>query len=236
VAADLQGGAGDVDPPGVGADLQVGPAMKALVWGATALVAVFVLTLPLVVAKVALPVQLQISRVFWLVDFVALICVIGLARSQRAARTIAVVCIAFACIRGLYVMAVERPERALFAIHLPAGLWEDAATWLKSQPSDVHVLADPGHAWKYGTSLRVSAERDVLLEDGKDSAVAIYSHDVARRVVERSAALANFDQLTLERARDLARRYDLDYLVTDAELPLPVVHRNARFRIYALQQ
>ncbi len=27
------------------------------------------------------------------------------------------------------------------------------------------MLADPGHAFKYGTSVRVSAERDVFLED-----------------------------------------------------------------------
>ena len=45
----------------------------ALVWGATALVAFFLLTLPLVVARLAFPVQLQISRVFWLVDALATI-------------------------------------------------------------------------------------------------------------------------------------------------------------------
>ena len=60
--------------------------------------------------------------------------------------------------------------------------------WLARQPADVHVLADPGHAWKYGTSVRVAAERDVLLEEVKDSALAIYSRDVAVRVVERAAA------------------------------------------------
>jgi hypothetical protein len=169
------------------------------------------------------------------VDFVALICVIGLARRERAARTLATVLLVFACLRGAYIMTIERPERSLFAIHLPAGEWEEAAAWLKSQPSSVHVLADPGHAWKYGTSLRVTAERDVLLEETKDSAIAIYSRDVAGRVVERSAALANFELLTADRARDLARRYDLDYLLTEADLPLPVAHRNARFRIYGLR-
>jgi hypothetical protein len=97
------------------------------------------------------------------------------------------------------------------------------------------VLTDPGHAWRYGTSVRVSAGRDVFLEDVKDSAIAIYSRDVAGRVVERSAALANFEQLTADRALDLARRYDLDYLVTETDLPLPVAHRNARFRIYGLR-
>ena len=208
--------------------------MRALLIGATALVVLFLVTLPFVLAKVALPVQLQISRVFWLVDFVALLCVIGLARSDRAAKTLAALLVAVACIRGVYVTVIEHPERALFAVHLPDTEWEEAAKWLAAQPSDIHVLADPGHAWKYGTSVRVSATRDVVLEETKDSAIAIYSRDVAQRVVERSAALANFDQMTADRARELAGRYDADYLVTETDLPLPVAFRNARFRIYAL--
>ena len=208
--------------------------MRALLIGATALVVLFLVTLPFVLAKVALPVQLQISRVFWLVDFVALLCVIGLARSDRAAKTLAALLVAVACIRGVYVTVIEHPERALFAVHLPDTEWEEAAKWLAAQPSDIHVLADPGHAWKYGTSVRVSATRDVVLEETKDSAIAIYSRDVAERVVERSAALANFDQMTADRARDLAGRYDADYLVTETDLPLPMAFRNARFRIYAL--
>jgi hypothetical protein len=99
----------------------------------------------------------------------------------------------------------------------------------------VHVLADPGHAWKYGTSVRVSAERDVYLEEVKDAAMAIYSREVARRIVERTNALGDFSTLTPEHARELARRYDLDYLVTTADLPLPLAFRNVQFRIYSLQ-
>ena len=107
--------------------------------------------------------------------------------------------------------------------------------WVARQPPDVHLLADPGHAWKYGTSVRVSAERDVLVEEVKDSAVAIYSRNVAVRFVERTTALGDFASLTADRARDLAARYDLDYLVTEADLPLPVSYRNPQFRIYALR-
>jgi len=207
---------------------------RAILWGATALVVLFLATFPLVLARIALPVQLQISRVFWIVDFVTLMCVIGLARSERAVRTVAALLIGVACVRGVYVMAVEHPERPLFAMHLPATEWEEAARWLKSQPSDIHVLADPGHAWKYGTSIRVAAERDVFLEDVKDSAVAIYSRDVAVRFAERAPLVAGFDQMTAGRTHDLARRYDLDYLVTEADLPLPLAHRNSRFRVYRL--
>ena len=107
--------------------------------------------------------------------------------------------------------------------------------WVRRQPTDTHVLADPGHAWKYGTSVRVAAERDVFLEEVKDSALAIYSRDVAVRVVERTAALGDFSVLTPAHALNLATQFDLDILVTEADLPLPVLYRNTEFRIYALR-
>jgi hypothetical protein len=106
--------------------------------------------------------------------------------------------------------------------------------WIRQQPIDTHVLADPGHAWKYGTSVRVSAERDVLLEEVKDSAIAIYSRDVALRHAQRSADIGEFSTMTAERARALATRYGLDYFVAEADLPLPVAYRNARFTVYSL--
>jgi hypothetical protein len=211
---------------------------RALVWGAIALVSLFVVTLPFVAAGMSLPVQFQISRVFWLVEFVAVIYAIAaLADSPtRTARiAVAMVLVALSAGRGLYIMLVERPERPLFAIRLPQTDWEEAMQWLGARPVDIHVLADPGHAWKYGTSVRVSAERDVLIEEVKDSALAIYSRDVAVRVVERTAAVGNFAELTVDRARGLAERYELDYLVTENDLPLTEVFRNEQFRIYELR-
>ena len=211
----------------------------ALVWGASSLVTLFLVTLPLVGAGLSLAVQFQISRVFWLVDFLALVYVIAAVADSRASKTraaiVAVALLALSTSRGTYVMLVERPERALFEVHLPDSPWEDAMRWLARQPPDEHVLADPGHAWKYGTSVRVAAERDVLLEEVKDSALAIYSRDVAVRFVERTNALGDFASLTADRARDLAVRYDLDYLVTEADLALPVAYRNDQFRIYSLR-
>ena len=44
------------------------PEDRALAWGATALVGVFLVTLPAVAAHVAVAVQFQMSRVFWVVD------------------------------------------------------------------------------------------------------------------------------------------------------------------------
>jgi hypothetical protein len=213
---------------------------QALVWGATALVALFLVTLPFVSAGVAFFVQLQIPRVFWLVDAVATLVVVGaIARPwERATQTAVLLAIVLGLVavgRGLFVMLVERPERSLFAVHLPADQWQDAMAWVAREDRAAHVLADPGHAWKFGTSVRVSGGRDVLIEEVKDSALAIYSRDVAARVVERTEAVGDFSTLTSERARVLAMRYDLDYLVTVAEMPmLRQVYQNPLFRVYSL--
>jgi hypothetical protein len=207
----------------------------ALAWGATALVAAFLLTLPLVAARMAFPTELQISRVFWPVDLLATVHVVGLAATPHARRVLGIAVCALAAARGGYVMLVEHPERPLFAVRLEATPWQEAMTWLANQPRDVHVLADPGHAWKYGTSVRVAAERDVYLEEVKYAAVAIYSRDFAARVVDRTQAIGDFGALTVDRARDLGARYALDYLVTEADLPLPLMYRNQQFRIYLLR-
>jgi hypothetical protein len=108
--------------------------------------------------------------------------------------------------------------------------------WVRGQPADTHVLADPGHAWRYGSSVRVSAGRDVFLEDVKDAAIGIYSRDVAARVVERLNAVRDFPALTPPQALALAARYDLDLLVSEHDLALPLAYRNTRFRIYNLSR
>ena len=217
----------------------------ALAWGATALVALFLVTLPPVAAGFSLAVQFQISRVFWLVDFVATAFAIGVITDSptqvgrtftpRRAIIAAAILLAFSAGRGAYVMRVERPERALFEMRIPDSPWQEAMRWLSWHPRSTHVLADPGHAWKYGTSVRVSAEKDVFIEEVKDTALAIYSRDVGVRFVDRTRALGDFGTLDAERARALARQYDLDFLVTEGTVALPVVFRNEQFRIYSLQ-
>ena len=216
----------------------------ALVWGSTALVALFLVTLPLVAAGLSLAVQFQMPRVFWLVDFMALVYIIATVADAptRATETrsrggfmIAILLLAVSTARGAYVMQAEYPDRALFEVRVPESPWQDAMRWVANRPPAAHVLADPGHAWKYGTSVRVSARRDVLLEEVKDSALAIYSRDAAVRFVDRTTAIGDFALLTADKARDLAKRYDLDYLVTEATLPLPAAYRNTQFWIYALR-
>jgi hypothetical protein len=209
-----------------------------LVWGATALVALFLVTLPLVTAHVALAVQFQFSRVFWVVDFLAALYVLaaaGEALRRTCVLTLAVVLLTASVARATYIMWSEHPERRLFQVSLVSSPWMDAMHWIASQPLNVHVVAAPDHAFKYGVSVRVAACRDVLLEDDKDSAVAMYSRPIAERVVERRKALADFSSLTPASALELATRFGVDYLVTEAALPLREVYRNAQLRIYALK-
>jgi hypothetical protein len=212
---------------------------RGLVWGATALVAVFLITLPAVAARVAFPVQLQISRVFWLVDLVATLAVVGavaeaswLTRLGRPA--LAACLLALSAGRGGYILFVEHPERPLFERQLADTPWHQAMRFLTTLPKDAHVLADSGHAWRYGTSVRVSAHRDVFLEETKDAAIAIYSRDVAVRVVDRIRAVGDLAARTPEDIQRLGEQYGVTHVVTVGRLPLPPVFENAEFRVYAL--
>jgi hypothetical protein len=215
------------------------PEERALAWGATALVALFLITLPAVAAHIAFPVQLQVSRVFWLVDVVATMFLVGaLAGWRRLAAlgrpALAVALLALSAGRGTYILFIEHPERPLFETRLSASPWHEAMRWLAAQPQDLHVLADSGHAWRYGTSVRVSAGRDVFLEETKDSAIAIYSRDVAVRVVDRIGALGDLSRLATADVQRLGERYGLTHIVTAGRLELPVAFDNGAFRIYTL--
>lgn len=223
------------------------PGETGVVTGCLTLVILFLFALPFIAARSAFVAQLQVSRLFWMNDLLATVYVVwfateGVARgaaaasaSVRRARTFAVIIGLLAMARGAYVLTIDHPERSLVEIDLPADEWIDASRWVQAHtPTSAHLLADPGHAWRYGFSLRVSAERDVLLEDVKDAAIALYGRPIAMRVNERREALGDFGALTAEGARALASRYDLDYLVTETEMPLPEVYRNARFHVYRL--
>jgi hypothetical protein len=244
------------------------PSERGLVAGCLALVALFFLALPLVAFRSAFIVQLQISRVFWMADLLATVYVIwliaeGWLRSPRGsahasplpggesgsgwrAPALAIVLALLAVGRGWYVLRVEHPGRPLVEVDLPDDAWCDASRWIERHtPKDAHLLADPGHAWKYGSSLRVSAARDVFLEDVKDAAVGFYDRGIALRVAERRAAgssMALGDASAAGPAADLpghlralASRYDLDYLVTEQSLPFPEAYQNARFHVYRLR-
>lgn len=225
------------------------PRETGLLAGLVALVGIFLVTLPLVSARVALAVQFQIGRVFWLLDFAATAYIVWMLADLPDARrgaaqgaglrwtAVITACVLLfaACARGAWVTRVEHPERAIVQATLPGSDWTEAMRWLRTTPIGTHVLADPAHAWRYGTSVRVAAGRDVYFEEVKDTAMAMYSRRVAMRALDRIGALGDFAALTTTSARTLAARFELDYLVTSAELDLPVAHRNATFRIYALR-
>jgi len=146
--------------------------------------------------------------------------------------------------RGPVFVNIERPEGRLQLCHSPSDPvpteavpdeWRDAMQWIGHQPKDVHVLADPAHARRFGSSVRVAAARDVYLEDVKDAAIAMYSRDMAMRVLGRTRDLGEFSALTRERALELARNYDLDYLLAERAIDLPLAYKNARFRVYHLR-
>jgi hypothetical protein len=217
------------------------PGEPALVAGMLALVAVFLISVPFSAAHVALAVQLQVNRVFWLTDVVTAAYVAwwlaeDLVRRRAAGRVLLVALLAAASVgRGVYVLhAASRP---LVQVDLPATPWVEAMTWLRTQPASWLVLADPDHGWKYGISVRVAAERDTVLETGKDSAMAMYDRAIAMRVADRMTALAGFDRLSAADARALAARYGADVLVASATrtIMLPVLYRNGQFTIYDLR-
>ncbi len=208
---------------------------RGLVMGLLASVVFFLVSVPFTMAEVALAVQLQITRVFWILDFVAIASIAWwLTQSRRVAMVAIGVCLAGSAARGYYLLEVDQPERQLVRIDLPDTPWMDAMRWLATQPSDWHVLADPGHAWKYGISVRVGANRDTLIESVKDSAIAIYDRTIAMHVADRLHFTSEYDQMSTARLRMLDDRYDLDVAVmtADSALDLPLLYRNATFAIY----
>jgi hypothetical protein len=215
------------------------PRETGLVAGAAALVVLFLIAWPLMIAGVALALQLQVSRVFWMLDFLAAIYIAWLlaeAPPSAVVRRVAVaVLLAVATTRGLYVWSAEHAPNPIARLGFPQDNWHDAMKWIAQTPPGSHVLADPGHAWKYGTSVRVAGERDVYVEEVKDLALALYSREVAIEALDRIRDAQNFDALTIDQFRSLARTYDLDYLVVDRDVDLPLAYRNEQFRIYDLR-
>jgi hypothetical protein len=212
-----------------------------LVAGSLALLLVFLASLPLNAARVALAVQLQIPRVFWMLDFVATIYAVwalaegtGRASVERARATAAAILLA-SCARGAYVLAVRFPDRPIVQASIADSDWGRAMAWARTTDRGSFWLADPLHAVKYGSSLRVAGERDVFVEGVKDTAIGMYDRGTAMRTRDRLAAVGVFDTLDPPRAGALAARYGLDYLVTDHELALPLAYESGPVHVYRLR-
>jgi hypothetical protein len=136
--------------------------------------------------------------------------------------------------RGAYALVVEFPDRSLARIDIPDTDWGRVMRWARTTATDSYWVADPLHAVRYGTSVRVAGERDVFVEGVKDQAIGTYDRGVAMRTRERLAAVGDFGALDADRGRALAREYGLDYLVTDRMLDLPVAFSSGALRVYRL--
>lgn len=219
------------------------PGEAGLIAAALVLMLGFLISLPLTALHVTLAVQLQITRVLWVLDGITTLYLAWWIVDDVAAtaglrwRGAAVAMLAVASlVRGWYVLTIDTP-RPLVTLTLPADDWTATMRFLQSQPPALHVLADPGHAWLYGSSVRVAAQRDTALEAVKDTAMAIYDRGIAMRVGDRVQALSGFPALSDDQMRDIANRYHADVLVFDRSRPLafPVLYQNARFVVYDLR-
>ena len=216
------------------------PGERGVVWGCLSLLAVFTLALPLNAARLAIIIQLQVPRVFWMLDFLAIVYLVWIIAedvrgSARRAR-IAFLVIALASLaRCGYIKFIRFPDRPIAEISVPDNDWGRVMAWARSTPRDSGWLAHPGHAVQYGTSLRVAGQRDVFVEGIKDAAIGMYDRDVAMRTRDRLAELEDFDTLTPERARTLAERYRLNFLVTTQHLDLPVAYSSGPLFVYRLR-
>jgi hypothetical protein len=219
------------------------PGEPLLLAGLAALVAGFLLSLPLTAGNVALAVQLQINRIFWVLD-AALVLYLGwwlmddwAVRRGRAWRIpVMATIVLLSMVRGFYVVVIET-KRPLVQARLPPGDWTDALNWIRQQPVSWHVLADPNHAAKFGFSVRVGALRDTVLEQSKDAGLGIYERDIALRVAERREALSAFESFGDDQIRAAARRFGADVALVDRAQPLsfPVLYQNQRFVVYDLR-
>ena len=215
---------------------------RPLVLGLLGLVVVFAASIPFVEAGVALAVQLQVNRVFWVLDVVVWLHVAWWLMDDLAAvpswRRVVVgaVLVAAACGRGYYVLKIDA-NRPLVRVAMEDTEWTRTLAWIRQQPADWLVLADPGHAWKHGPSVRAGALHDTVLEQSKDSALAIYDRGIAMRVAERGPELNGFDTLDTGRARRLGQRYGARILVLarTQTIDLPVLFENPGFRVYDLR-
>jgi hypothetical protein len=199
-----------------------------------------VTAIPLVQYPVALAVQLQVSRVFSVLDLLATVYVVWFLVEARlpaagARRPVFVALALTAVLRGAYVTFVEHSGRPVVAVNPQRNEWQDVMSWAREQPLNVHLLVDPGHGWRYGTNARLASERDVYLDDVKDAGLAVFSRDAAMRILQRTRDLGAFSDLTPAKAQALASKYDLHFLITEQPMSLPLVYRNAAFLVYRLK-
>jgi hypothetical protein len=186
-------------------------------------------------------VQMQVTRVFWMIDFLGTVYLVwaiaeGTAAAiGRRAVIAAVVILSLSTARGVYGCFIQFPDRRVLAIDIQHQDWRDAMAWARTTDPGSGWLADPHHAARYGSTVRAAGHRDVLIDVLKDPAIAMYDRPLAMRLADRQRALATLAWDTPDGARALARRYGLDYLVIDRELALPLAHQAGSLFIYRIR-
>ena len=218
----------------------VDPAETGVALGGLSLAVVFAAILPLNAVRVELAVQLQPARVFWMLDFLATLYAVwalaeGTKANSRRARLAAAIIVGLSIVRGGYSKFVSFPERPVAQLDVREDDWGRAMAWARTTDAGSGFLADPMHAVLYGTSVRVAAGRDVLVEAVKDTAIGMYDRRVAIRTKDRVAAVGDYHALTAARARALGEAYDLDYLIADRSFDLPLAFESGELRIYRLR-
>jgi len=211
-----------------------------LVAGCMALVAVFAVAVPLNAVRLALAIQLQPGRIFWMLDLLAVVYLVwrlgeGAAASPRRAQWLAAALAIVSIARGAYLKFVIFPDRPVAEVYVRNDDWGRAMAWARTTDVESAWLADPGHAAQYGTSVRLAGYRDVLVEPLKDGALGMYDRSVAMRTKERLEAIGHFGAMTPHHARSLAARYGLHYLITEQPLDLPVAFSSGRLSVYSIQ-
>ena len=219
----------------------VGDRERALVLGSSTLFVIFLAALVLHGAGVTLAFQLQPARVFWMFDFLATIYVVwalaegigGGRASEWRPQAVAAILAIGSIARGLYVVA--EAQRPPVQMTIPDDDWGRVMAWARTTDKSSGWLADPLHAVYYGTSVRVAGERDVFVEAVKDAALGMYDRDIAVRTDVRLRALPDFAVLTPEKARTLGADFELDYLVTEGTLDLPLSFESGRLKVYRIR-
>ena len=111
------------------------PREPALVAGLMALALVFLVSVPLTTMRLALAVQMQVTRVFWVLDFAAIAYGCWWLMDDRLARTVlgrwlvVALVIAASLGRGAFFLS---QDRRLFTTGFPSTPWMEAMTWLKA--------------------------------------------------------------------------------------------------------
>ena len=214
-----------------------------IVFGALALAAVFAVSLPLDAARVALAVQLQVGRVFWMLDILATIYVVWVLaegremapKVQRRASLAASVLIVLSVVRGTYNMSssspIARSWRSTSSIRIGARRWRGLEPH-RHQPDGWRTRCTPRSTVRaYGP--RVTVMCCLMRRRTRRSPSTIAASPCAWRT---DAGLSKENAWNrVEGAQALARRYGLDYLVTSGSVDLPVAYRAGSLTVYRLR-